>query len=64
MHRSAALSEDAFEVGVGSCRFRNALGGEVIALAARLPSNVNLGAFHFYNQVRKRQVVGFSPPAR
>ena len=59
MHRSAALSEDAFEVGVGSCRFRNALGGEVIALAARLPSNVNLGAFHFYNQVRKRQVVGF-----
>ena len=59
MHRSAALSDDATEVGVGAYRFRNALGGEVIALADRLPDRVNLFAFHFYNEVRKRQVVSY-----
>ena len=58
-HRAAALSEDSSEVGVGAYRFRNALGGTVIALADRLPKGVNLGSFHFYNEVRKRQILSY-----
>ena len=56
-HRAAALSDAAAEVGVGSYRFRNALGGEVVVLADRLPAGANIGAFHFYNETRKRQVI-------
>lgn len=58
-HRAAALSKESSEVGVGAYRFRNALGGTVIALADRLPKGVHLGAFHFYNETRKRQVISY-----
>lgn len=58
-HRDAALANDSTPVGAGAIRFRNALGGEVIVVAATLPHGVHLGSFYFYNETRKAQIVDF-----
>ena len=56
-HRSAALDESSVAVGIGSYVFVNREGGKVAVLADNVPCWVNLGAFHFYNETRKRQVM-------
>ena len=56
-HRSAALDETSVANGVGSYVYANRAGGKVAVMAAKVPNYVSLGAFYFYNETRKRQVL-------
>ncbi len=57
LHADSGLTPANEYLAPGSIRFRNALGGTVVTLAAKLVAEpVHLTQFWYYNETRKRQV--------
>ncbi|MBQ6924660.1 MAG: hypothetical protein IJQ73_08465 [Kiritimatiellae bacterium] len=58
MHANSGLSPADQYLAPGSLRYRNALGGTVVTVAAKLdPRPDNLTRFWYFNETRKRQMV-------
>lgn len=57
-HRSAALADDSVSVGPAAVDYANAAGGRVVSVASSFPPWLHHSWFGFYNETRKRQLVG------
>lgn len=55
--RKAALSSESEPICPATIYFENELGGRIITFAQNVPAHVNLGAFYFYNEKRKEQLI-------
>ena len=58
LHRKSGVSETFTEIGPAAALFKNAAGGRIAILAASFGLNNKLSSFGFYDEDRKRELLG------